>query len=109
MIWIINGTSTRAKTLPLVLVGLELLDINEHGNIVVCPQGPGGPTLDLKCLVDDICLRGLHPPLLLRFNDILHARTPYLADAFTKSIETYDYQKYIQSLLPIKVNQHKHG
>jgi arginine decarboxylase len=88
--------------------GAAYFDVNEHGNMVVCPQGPEGPTLDLKCLVDDICLRGLKPPLLLRFNDILHARIKYLADAFQKSIETYNYNNTYKGLLPIKVNQQRH-
>ena len=88
--------------------GSAYFDVNELGHIAVCPEGTDGPTLDLKCLVDDICLRGLHPPLLLRFNDILHARIKYLADAFRKSIETYNYQNIYKGLLPIKVNQQRH-
>ena len=81
-----NWTTEDSKKLyQLSHWGSAYFDINEHGHMVVCPQGPEGPTLDLKCLVDDICLRGLHPPLLLRFNDILHARIKYLADAFANS------------------------
>lgn len=88
--------------------GKPYFNVNELGHMVVTPDGPDGPSLDLKSLVDDICLRGLRPPLLLRFNDILHSRIKCLADAFRASIENYNYQNKYKGLMPIKVNQQRH-
>ena len=88
--------------------GAPYFGVNPKGHLIVTPNGPDGPALDLKDLVDDIRLRGLHPPLLLRFNDVLHSRIRYLADAFRTSIETYGYKNKYQSLMPIKVNQQRH-
>ena len=88
--------------------GSPFFDINAQGNLSVTPWAAEGPKLDLPTLVADLRRRGLEPPLLIRFNDILDARVRYLADAFRNSIEAYDYQGSYQSLLPIKVNQQRH-
>lgn len=88
--------------------GAPYFDLNEFGHVTVTPNGPNGPSLDLKSLIDDIRLRGLHPPLLLRFNDVLHSRIRFLADAFRTSIANYGYKSTYKGLMPIKVNQQRH-
>ena len=88
--------------------GSPFFDINAHGNMTVSPKNKEGPNLDIPSLVEDLRRRGLQPPLLIRFNDVLDSRVRYIADAFQTSIETYDYRGSYQSLMPIKVNQQRH-
>ena len=88
--------------------GAPYFDVNEAGHIIVTPNGPEGSSLDLKCLVDDICLRGLQPPLLLRFNDVLHSRIRSITNAFRQSIKAYHYNGPYKGVMPIKVNQQRH-
>lgn len=88
--------------------GAPYFYISEDGNIEVAPTGNGNPRINLKALVDDLRRRGIQPPILVRFNDILSARVQYLADAFRGSIAAYEYEAGYQSVMPIKVNQQRH-
>ncbi|MEE2962323.1 MAG: biosynthetic arginine decarboxylase [Myxococcota bacterium] len=88
--------------------GRPFFDINAEGNVSVTPNPKKNGTLDLNFLIKDLCRRGIHPPLLIRFNDILHARLEYIGEAFGNSIEVYNYPNGYQSVLPIKVNQQRH-
>lgn len=64
--------------------------------------------IDLKELVDELRLRGLTPPVLIRFTDILRRRLEQIADAFDQTIKEYDYHGDYRGVYPIKVNQHRH-
>jgi arginine decarboxylase len=54
--------------------GQGSFEINDEGHVVVAPFGSDGGKIDLKNVVDDLVRRGLSPPLLLRFSDILKKR-----------------------------------
>src|SRR5512144_1264679 len=69
--------------------GPPYFSINDNGNACVHPQGPHGPTLDLKQLVDELQRRGIALPILIRFSDILRARVEALNEAFRRAIEEY--------------------
>ena len=102
---------TIADSRDLYLVGhwgSPFFDINAKGHMAVTPKSEAGPSLDIHNLVEDLRRRGLQPPLLIRFNDVLAERVRYLADAFNTSIKTYDFQGSYRSLMPIKVNQQRH-
>ena len=88
--------------------GAPYFFISDDGNIEVSPTGKGDPRINLKALIDDLRRRGIQPPILVRFNDILTARVQYLADAFRASIAEYDYTAGYQTVMPIKVNQQRH-
>ena len=79
-------------------------DINERGHIEVRPRA-GGPGIDLKELVDEIRLRGIKLPLLLRFSDILRSRIELLNHAFATAMVECEYQGAYRGVYPIKVNQ----
>lgn len=87
--------------------GKGFFDINEKGNLIVMPEKTRGKSVDLRDLMDDLGLRGLDPPVLLRFTDILHARIEELQGAFAKAVEEYGYQGRYHGVYPIKVNQSK--
>ena len=79
--------------------------INDAGHVQVTPLGPGGPSLDLYELVQDVQRRGLGMPLLMRFSDILKSRVEALVGCFDNAIRDYNYQGRYRGVYPIKVNQ----
>ncbi len=88
--------------------GAGYFSVGENGNLYVHPSGPTGPKADLRAMADDIRRRGLTPPLLLRFSDILNDRIKRLSGAFEKAIETYHYKNIYRPIMPVKVNQQRH-
>jgi len=79
--------------------------INDAGHVQVTPLGPGGPSLDLYDLVQDLQRRGLGMPLLMRFSDILKSRVQTLVGCFENAIRDYSYRGRYRGVYPIKVNQ----
>src|SRR6185503_11691782 len=64
--------------------------------------------IDLKDLVDQLLTRGIQPPLLIRFTDILRHRIGEIAEAFEKSRSEFGYTGAYHCVYPIKVNQQRH-
>ena len=54
--------------------GIQYFGINDKGNITVSPRRDNGPAIDLKDLVDELILKDVALPFLLRFPDILDDR-----------------------------------
>ncbi len=88
--------------------GKGYFGINKLGHVTVHPDKNSERAIDLKELVDQLRGRGLQPPLLLRFTDILEHRIGEIADAFNRSITEYDYSNSYHCIYPIKVNQQRH-
>lgn len=82
--------------------------VNEQGNVSVCPQGERGPRVDLLSLTEDLRERGIRPPILIRFPDIVKARVDLLHGCFKKTIFEYGYSGRYRGVYPIKVNQQRH-
>ena len=72
--------------------GNNYFGINDHGHVVVHPAGPGTAEIDLKALVEEVNRRGISPPLLIRFSDILRSRIVELNEAFRRAIAEYGYK-----------------
>ena len=85
--------------------GNNYFSVNDAGHMVLHPGGPGTPTIDLKELVDEVRERGISPPLLIRFSEIIKARVVELNEAFGRAIEEYGYKGIYRGVYPIKVNQ----
>lgn len=88
--------------------GQPFFGVNSKGHLVCSPKKGSTSEIDLKKLVDDLKQRGIQPPLLVRFNDILAHQVESLAQSFQKSIEEYKYEATYRSVMPIKVNQQRH-
>src|SRR5262245_36070866 len=82
--------------------------VNEAGNMVALPAGPGGAGIDVKELVEEVRERGIGLPLLIRFSDILKSRIVELNEAFKRAIADCGYKGAYRGVYPIKVNQEKH-
>jgi arginine decarboxylase len=87
--------------------GLGYFDVNKNGNLVVHPTRHPELGFDLKELIDELIERGIYPPVLLRFTDILRSRIDEINQAFISAIQQYGYQGRYRGVYPIKVNQHR--
>jgi len=88
--------------------GNNYFSANDKGNLVAQPGGPGSPALDLKELVEEVRRRGIAPPLLIRFSEILKARVTELNESFLRAIAEYGYCGTYRGVYPIKVNQEQY-
>ena len=86
----------------------DYFSINPRGHVVVHPRGSGTQSIDLKELVDEVRRRGIAPPLLFRFNEIIEARVVELNEAFRAAIAEYGYGGEYRGVYPIKVNQDRY-
>ncbi|HON18787.1 MAG TPA: biosynthetic arginine decarboxylase [Salinivirgaceae bacterium] len=84
--------------------GLNYFSINEKGNVVVTPR-EGDYPVDLKELVDELQLRDLSTPMLIRFPDILDTRIEQMDSCFKSAKDEYNYKGQNFIIYPIKVNQ----
>jgi len=84
--------------------GSHYFGINAKGNATVKPNREGAE-IDLKELIDELMLRDVSTPVLLRFPDILDNRIELLSQCFAKASEEYGYKAQNYIVYPIKVNQ----
>jgi len=84
--------------------GLKYFSINDNGHVQVTPQ-EGGTAIDIKEIMDELKVRDVSAPLLLRFPDILDNRIQKISKCFRRAAEEYDYQGQNFIVYPIKVNQ----
>lgn len=84
--------------------GINYFSINDKGNVVVTPQ-KDGVEIDLKELVDELQIRDVAAPMLVRFPDILDSRIEKMANCFKLAAKEYDYKAQNFIIYPIKVNQ----
>ena len=86
--------------------GTSYFSINDAGHVVVTPRRDG-VTVDLKELVDELQLRDVASPMLLRFPDILDNRIEKMSSCFKQAAEEYGYKAENFIIYPIKVNQRR--
>ncbi len=88
--------------------GKGYFSVNEKGHVVVHPTQNRAVGIDLKELVDQLGVRGVYPPVLIRFSDILRHRVREIGEAFKAAIKENDYKGRYRCVYPIKVNQQRH-
>ncbi len=84
--------------------GINFFSISDNGHVVVTPK-KDGVCVDLKELVDELLLRDVTTPLLVRFPDILDSRIEKMDSCFRIAAEEYQYKAQNFIVYPIKVNQ----
>ncbi len=84
--------------------GRNYFSINEKGHVIVTPR-VGYASVDLREVMDELKIKDISAPVLLRFPDILDNRIEKISRCFEKASETYDYQGHNYMIYPIKVNQ----
>ncbi|MGN6370565.1 MAG: biosynthetic arginine decarboxylase [Phycisphaerae bacterium] len=88
--------------------GKGYFGINNDGNVCVFPAKRDDQQIDLKKLVDELIMRGINLPVLVRFTDILKHRVGELHEAFKTAIAENNYAGTYSCVYPIKVNQQRH-
>ena len=84
--------------------GVNYFSINEKGHVVVIPK-KNGVEIDLRELVDELSLKDVSAPMLIRFPDILDNRIEKMAKCFAVAAKEYKYRAQNFIIYPIKVNQ----
>ncbi|BAG83373.1 MAG: biosynthetic arginine decarboxylase [Candidatus Azobacteroides pseudotrichonymphae] len=84
--------------------GLGYFSVNDKGHIIVSPKKDCA-VVDLKELIDELTLRDVDAPLLVRFPDILDNRIEKISGCFKTSAKEYNYTAQNFIIYPIKVNQ----
>jgi arginine decarboxylase len=85
--------------------GINYFGINEKGHATVSPLKEKGPTIDLAEVMQELSLRDVATPLLLRFPDILDNRIEKINGCFDAAIKEYGFKGKYYNVFPIKVNQ----
>src|SRR5262245_3660193 len=85
--------------------GKGYFHVSEEGDLVVRPTREAARGVDLKQVVDEVALRGITPPIIVRFPQILASSVSSLNEAFRRAIEEFEYGSVYRGVFPIKVNQ----
>jgi arginine decarboxylase len=84
--------------------GRNYFSINDKGHVMVTPR-QGYASVDLKEIMDELKVRDVSAPVLLRFPDILDNRIEKISNCFKEAAKEYDYKGNSYMIYPIKVNQ----
>jgi arginine decarboxylase len=85
--------------------GKGFFHVSEDGDLVVRPTREPARGVALKRIVDEVALRGITTPMVIRFPQILSTAVANLNDAFARAIDEYGYGNVFRGVFPIKVNQ----
>ncbi len=88
--------------------GNGYFNVSDQGDVTVQPTRSPQRSISLPQLVEDLRKRGIEPPILLRFSDILKHRLRQLHQAFTRAIRQFEYDGQYRCVYPVKVNQQRH-
>ena len=84
--------------------GTSYFGVNEAGNMYVTPC-KNETQIDIREVMDELALRDVTPPVLLRFPDILDNRIEKTSSCFKKAAKEYNFKAENFIIYPIKVNQ----
>ena len=84
--------------------GTPYFNVNNDGDLIVTPR-EGQGEINLREVMNELALRDVTSPVLLRFPDILDSRIEKTASCFKRAAKEYDYKAENFVIYPIKVNQ----
>jgi arginine decarboxylase len=88
--------------------GAGYFGVNRKGNLIVRPSENDTISADVKEIIEDLKKRGINPPVLLRFPQLLVGQIRKLQTAFRKSIKEFEYRGRHLCVYPMKVNQNRY-
>src|SRR5271166_1046041 len=100
-------TAEAAELYDVASWGKGYFSVASNGHVWVHPDKDPARAIDLKELVDNIQLRGISLPLLIRFGEILKHRLGEMNQAFQNAIAEHGYRNSYCCVYPIKVNQQR--
>src|SRR3954468_16018440 len=69
--------------------GKGYFSVGSNGHLWVQPSKEPNRAIDLKELVEKLVLRGINPPILIRFGEILKHRLGEIHEAFNNAIQDH--------------------
>jgi len=96
-----------AELYDIAAWGKGYFTVGANGHVWVQPEKDPLRSIDLKELVDSLVLRGIQPPILIRFAGILKHRLREIHEAFRAAIAEHGYKGDYRCVYPIKVNQQR--
>ncbi|HEX4148908.1 MAG TPA: arginine decarboxylase, partial [Pirellulales bacterium] len=87
--------------------GAGYFSVDTAGHLRVHPTKDPLRSIDLKQLVDDLQLRGIDLPILIRFAEILRHRLGEIHSAFQNAMREHQFKGDYCCVYPIKVNQQR--
>src|SRR6202162_6296574 len=100
-------TAEAAELYDVASWGKGYFSVGKNGNLLVHPEKDTSRAIDLKELVDNLQLRGISLPILIRFGEILKHRLGEMHQAFQNAINDNGYKAGYCCVYPIKVNQQR--
>src|SRR6266404_2838349 len=100
-------TAEAADLYDVASWGKGYFSVGKNGHLWVHPNKEPSRGLDLKELVDNLQLRGISLPILVRFGEILQHRLGEMHGAFQSAITEHGYKGKYCCVYPIKVNQQR--
>src|SRR5579872_4072518 len=100
-------TAEAAELYDVASWGKGYFSVGKNGNLLVHPEKDTSRSIDLKELVDNLQLRGISLPILIRFGEILKHRLGEMHQAFQNAIAEHNYKNNYCCVYPIKVNQQR--
>lgn len=88
--------------------GKGFVSVNSEGHLAIQPTKTPAAQIDLYEVISGLAERGIHTPVLLRFNDILDYRLREIRRAFDEAMGEQGYSGGYSCVYPIKVNQQRH-
>src|SRR5579885_2947330 len=100
-------TAEAADLYDVASWGKGYFSVGANGHLWVHPNKDATRSIDLKELVDNLQLRGISLPILIRFGQILQHRLGDMHQAFQNAIAEHNYKGTYCCVYPIKVNQQR--
>src|SRR6266478_4565338 len=100
-------TAEAAELYDVARWGKGYFSVGKNGHLWVHPEKDTVRGLDLKELVDNLQLRGISLPILIRFGEILKHRLGEMHQVFQNAITEHNYKSTYCCVYPIKVNQQR--
>src|SRR5450432_172163 len=82
--------------------GKGFFHVSDDGDLVVRPTREAHRGVALKQIVDEVALRGITTPMVIRFPQILSEAVRSLNEAFARAIKEFEYPNVFRGVFPIK-------
>ncbi len=87
--------------------GEGFVNINDAGHLEIITDPAARHNVDLHGLVTLLQQQGIHPPVLVRFPQLIDRQLETLHRAFKTATRTFDYRADYTSVYPLKVNSRR--
>ncbi|MEM6823432.1 MAG: hypothetical protein AAF558_16005, partial [Verrucomicrobiota bacterium] len=92
------------KTYLIDRWGAGYYQVDSEGRLAGAPMKQDGPAIPLTDIVKEAKTRGIDPPFVIRFQDLLRHRVESINRSFMDAIKERGYQGQYRGVFPIKVN-----